>query len=66
MIGGILFVIVVWFIPILIWYLIQGKNEFTLKPNCNSLTKEQKDSKIAFFCALGFGVLVILLILLLG
>lgn len=63
MLTGILFIVIVWFIPLIIWYFVQGKNEFSLKPNCNSLSKEQKMSKWSFFAAIGFGILCILLII---
>lgn len=66
MLGGILFVIVVWFLPTLIWYFVQGRKEFNSKPNCESQIKEQKNSKIAFYGALGFGIIIILLIIILG
>lgn len=66
MLGGIIFVIVVWFIPILIWYFIQGKKEFNKVPSCTAQENEIKQSKLMFYGALGFGFLIILLILLLG
>lgn len=66
MLGGILFVIVVWFLPILIWYFVQGRKEFNSKPNCESQIKEQKFSKYTFYGALGFGLIIILLIIILG
>lgn len=66
MLGGILFVIVVWFLPILIWYFVQGRKEFNSIPNCDAQEKEQKNSKIAFYGALGFGLIIILLIIILG
>ena len=65
MLGGILFVIVVWFLPILIWYFVQGRKEFNSTPNCDSQSKEIKFSKISFYAALGFGFAIILLIIIL-
>lgn len=66
MLGGILFVIIVWFVPILIWYFLQGRKEFNSTSNCDSQEKEKKMSKRMFYGALGFGVLIILLILIFG
>lgn len=66
MLGGIVFVLIVWFLPIFIWYFVQGKKEFSLKPNCESESKQQKMSKYMFYGALGFGFLILLLIILLG
>lgn len=65
MLGDILFVIVVWFLPILIWYFVQGRKEFNALPGCEAQSKEQKNSKIAFYGALGFGIIIILLIIIL-
>lgn len=66
MLGGILFIIVVWFLPILIWYFVQGRKEFNSKPNCESQIKEQKFSKYTFYGALCFGFILILIILIFG
>ena len=59
MLGGILFVIIVWFVPILIWYFIQGKKEFQSNSNCDAQEKEKKMSKRMFYGALGFGIIFI-------
>ena len=66
MLGGIIFVIVVWFIPILIWYFVQGKKEFNKYSSCETQSKEIRQSKMMFYSALGFGLLIIVLILLLA
>lgn len=66
MLGGILFVLVVWFMPILIWYFVQGRKQFKSNSNCDSQEKEKKMSKRMFYGALGFGLFIILLILILG
>lgn len=66
MLGGILFVIIVWFLPILIWYFVQGRKEFNRAPNCAAQADEIAQSKYMFYGALGFGVFIIILILILG
>lgn len=66
MLGGIIFVIVVWFLPILIWYFVQGRKELTAQTTCEQKQREQKVSRNMFYGALGFGVLIIILILIFG
>lgn len=66
MLGGIIFVIVVWFLPILIWYFVQGKKELSAQATCEQNKKEQKMSKNMFYGALGFGILIIILIIIFG
>lgn len=63
MLGGILFIVIVWFIPLLIWYLIQGKKEFNLNPFCNISSKEQMMSRRMFYGAIMIGFLFILLVI---
>ncbi len=66
MLGGIIFIIVVWFIPMLIWYIIQGRKEMTSKPSCEASAKEVKNTKIMFYSAIGIGILLIILVLIFG
>lgn len=66
MLGGIIFILVVWILPLIIWYFVQGRKEFNSESNCESVKKEKKWTKISFLCALGVGVLLIILVIIVG
>lgn len=64
MLGGILFVIFVWFVPLILWLLIQ--NPFKKKASCEANKREIARDKRMFFIALASGVLILLAIILFG
>lgn len=66
MLGGIIFVIVVWFIPLLVWYFVQGRQEFSKEASCVSSAKEVLNSKRAFYGAIIFGLIILASIIIFG
>lgn len=64
MLGGIIFIFVVWFIPLIIWLII--KNPFKQKATCEVNKKEILRDKRMFIYVVIFGLLCILATILLG
>lgn len=63
MLVGFLFIFVFWVLPILIWYFVQGRKEIHRVPNCPSQEAEQKQAKAMLGFAIGFGLFIILIVL---
>ena len=66
MLGGIIFVIIVWFLPLGIWYFVQGRKQMNGNSECETSKKEQLWTKRTFYGALAFGILIIILIIIFG
>lgn len=64
MLGGIIFIFVVWFIPLIIWLII--KNSFKQKATCEAGKKEILRDKRMFIYVTIFGLFCILATILLG
>lgn len=64
MLGGIVFVIIVWFVPLIIWIIIQ--NPFKQNSSCEFGKKEIFKDRKMFLYALGFGIFILILIILFG
>lgn len=62
--GGLLFIFVVWFLPLLIYYFVQGRKKFNKTPSCEQEEKEIKKDKYAFYGAIGFGLLIAIIVVL--
>ena len=63
MLGGIIFIFVVWFIPLIIWLI---KNPFKQKATCEAGKKEILRDKRMFIYVTIFGLFCILATILLG
>lgn len=67
MLGGIIFVIVVWFLPLGIWYFVQGRKQLSsTNTSCEISENERKWTKRSFYGALAVGILIIILIIIFG
>lgn len=66
MLGWIIFVFVIWFIPLIAWYFIRGKYKFSQDATCINSAKEILQSKRLFYGALFFGLLIIAILIIFG
>ena len=62
--GGLAFVFGVWFVPLILWLILDSP--FKKKASCNASEKENKLSKRIFTVASIIGIIVMILVAILG
>ncbi len=64
MLGGIIFVFIVWFVPMILWLIFQ--NPFKKNSSCENGKTENKLDKKIFWAALSIGIAILLGIIILA